>query len=101
MKIVCAGFGNHIDDAARRPPKFRARACSHHLKFLNGIQRNIYSRALVASLFTEEAVVVVTAVKADVIENATLSDEVDFISVRPLYDTHAGRQGQQVFKLSS
>src|SRR6185312_12251145 len=52
-------------------------------------------------LLAEETVVVVAAVETHVVEDSTLTREVDLVSVGALRDADAGRECQQVFKLSS
>src|SRR5260370_35642684 len=61
----------------------------------------IYRCALAAHLLTEKSVVVVAAVKADVVEDAALPVNVDFVAVRALRNAHAGGQSEQVFELAS
>jgi hypothetical protein len=56
---------------------------------------------LSAELFAEEAVVVVAAIEADVVEDSTLSSEVDLVAVGALSDADSGRERQQVFKLAA
>src|SRR5207253_9412513 len=68
------------------------------LKLLDRVQRNVDGGPLPAGLFAEETVIVVASVKADVVEDATLSGEVDFVTIRPLSDAHARCQSEQVFE---
>ena len=52
-------------------------------------------------MFAEEAVVVVASIETDVIEDSALAREIDLVAVGTLRDADAGRECQQVFKLSS
>ena len=52
-------------------------------------------------MFTEEAIVVVAAVEADVVEDAALAVDVDFVAVGALRDADAWGQSQQVFKFAT
>ena len=56
---------------------------------LHRVERDVDGRALAAHLLAEEAVVVVAAVEADVVEDAALAGERDLVAVRPLHDAHA------------
>ena len=99
VHFIGARLGDDVDHAARGAPKLGAGAAGHHLEFLDGIERDVDGGALPAELFTEEAVVVVAAVQADVVEDAALPVEVDFVAIGALHDADPGRQGQQIFKL--
>ena len=59
------------------------------------------ARALAADLLAEEAVVVVAAVEADVVEDAALAGERDLVAVRPLHDADARRERQQILELAA
>ena len=100
MHYVCTGLGNHVDDPTGGPAEFRGGSGCHYLKLFHGIERNIDRRALAAKLLSEEAIVVVAAIEAYVVEDTTLTGKGDFIAIRTLDDADAGREGQQVFKLS-
>src|SRR5260370_30911881 len=100
MPIVRPRLRYYIYDAARRPPEFGVRAARHHLEFLYRVQGDVDGRALSAHLFAEEAVVVIAAIQADVVEDSALPVEVDFIPVRSLHDPYAGGEAQQVLELS-
>src|SRR4029077_503836 len=94
MHVVCPRLCDDVHAAARRPSKFRVRAARNYLEFFYGIQRNVDGRALTSHLFAEEAVVVIAAIQADVVENSALSVEVDLIPVGPLHDAHTRSEGQ-------
>ena len=55
---------------------------------------------MAAHLFAEEAVVVIATVEADVVEDAALAVDVDFIAVGSLRDADARSQRKEVFKLA-
>src|SRR5262249_45129641 len=101
MQVIGTGLGDDVYNAAGSASEFGGCAAGHHLKLLNCIQGNVDGRALTACLFSEEAVVVITTVEADVVENATLAGKTDFVAVGALNHSHARSQGKQVLKFSS
>src|ERR1700752_1380124 len=90
-----------MNDAAGGASKFSTRSGSHDLKLFHGLEGDVDRRALTAELFAEEAVVVVAAVKTDVVEDAPLTGEIDLIAIRALCDADTWRHREQVFKLAS
>src|SRR6266478_616840 len=100
VDFIRSGLSDDVDDAAGGPPKFRVCAACDNLKFLDSVQCDVNCSALSAELLAEEAVVVITAIKADVIEYTALSVKVDLVSIRPLGNRHTGCQRQQIFKLA-
>ena len=100
VHLVRSRLCDDVDDASRSAPEFRVGSAGDNLEFLDRVQRDINRRALSAELFSEEAVVVVTPIEADVIEDAALTIEVNFIAIRTLRYGHTGRQCQQVFKFA-
>src|SRR5207253_3101254 len=92
---------NHINDPCCRPAKFGSGSGRNNLKLFHSVQRDIDRGALAAKLFAEETIVVIAAVKADVVENPALTGEVNLVAVRTLDDAYARRQRQQVFKLTA
>src|SRR5262245_22295923 len=101
MYVVSPGLGDDVYDPARCASKLGARAAGDNLEFLDRVQRDVDRCSLASELLAKEAVVVVTAIEANVIENASLAAKVDFVPVRPLRDGHAGRKGKQVLKFAS
>src|SRR5437016_4846147 len=101
VDFICSRLGNHVDDATGRAAKLCRSSRGNHLKLFDGIQRNVDCRTLAAKLLAEKAIIVITAVEADIIEDATLTSESDFIPVRALDNADAGRQGQQILKFSA
>ena len=101
VRRVRARLRDHVDDAAGGAAEFGRRAGRDDLEFLDRVQRDVDRGALPAGLFAEEAVVVVAAVEADVVEDATLSRERDLVAIRSLDDADAGCQGEQVFELAA
>src|SRR5262249_101067 len=81
--------------------KLCAGAAGNHLEFLHRVQSNVNGRALASYLLTKKTVVVVAAVKADVVEDAALPGKTDLVSVRALDNAHNRREGKKVFKFSS
>ena len=100
VDLIRAGLRDDVDNAARRAAEFGVGATGHDLKLLDGLQRDIDGCALASHLFAEEAVVVIAPVEADVIEDAALAVEVDFVAVRSLHDADAWSQSQQVLELA-
>src|SRR5215472_11246294 len=101
MEIIRTGLRNHVDDAGSRAPKFGGCAGGHDLKLFDCIQRNVDRGPLSAELLAKESIVVIAAIHAHIVKNATLAGEIDFITVRTLYDADAGRQREQVFEFST
>src|SRR5437899_12644855 len=101
MDGVCPGLGDDIDDAAGAAAEFGVCTAGGNLEFLYGFERDVNRRALTAHLLAEEAIIVVAAVEADVIEDAALPVNVDFVAVRPLHDAHAGSQREQILKFAA
>lgn len=101
VKIVCARLGNDVDDASGRATKLSAGSGRDDLKLFDGFKSDIDSGSLAARLLAKEPVVVVPAVKTDVVEDAALSGEADLIAVGSLHDADARRERQQIFKLAS
>src|ERR1700730_13686759 len=93
MHCVGAGLGNHVDDSTGGAAEFRSRSSCHHLKFFHCIERNIDRRALAAQLLAEEAIVVVAAIEAHVVEDAALPGKSDFVSIGALDNTDARGEG--------
>ncbi len=100
VELVRAALGDDVDDAAGRAAELGAGSGGDDLKLFDGVERDVYGRALAAGLLAEEAVHVVAAVETDVVEDAALAREVDLVAVRPLHDGDVRRQRQQVFKLA-
>src|SRR5881628_2251394 len=101
MEAIGAGLGDDVDYAAGGATKFRVRAAGHNLELLDGFETDVHGSALAAHLFAEEAVVVVAAVEADVVEDSTLAVDVDFVAVGALGDADAGGKCEQVFKFAT
>ena len=89
MTRVRAGLGDDVDDAAGRAAELGRGAAGDDLELLHRVERDVDRRALTAGLLAEEAVVVVAAVEADVVEDAALPGERDFVAVGPLDDADA------------
>src|ERR1043166_915190 len=87
--------------AARATPALAPRPRRHHLELAHRLQGDVDRRALAAQLLAEEAVVVIAAVQADVVEDPALSGEGDLVTVGALHDAHPGRQRQKVFELAA
>ena len=90
MDFIGAGLRYDVDDAGGGPAKFRGGAGCYYLELFDRIERNVDGSSLSAQLLAEKSVVVITAVQADVVEDAALSGKRDFISIRTLDDADAG-----------
>src|SRR6185503_2779380 len=101
VRFVRTRLGDDVDDAAGRASVLRVGAGGDDLKFLDGIERDVDGGALAAHLLAEEAVVVVAAVEADVVEHAALAREIDLVAVRSLNDADATSERQQVLELAA
>ena len=101
VHLVRARLGDHVDHAAGGAAELRVRAGGDDLELLDGVERDVDGRALAAHLLAEEAVVVVAAVEADVVEDAALAGERDLVAVRPLHDADARGQRQQILELAA
>ena len=84
MTLVRARLGDDVDDAAGGAAEFGVGAGRDDLELLDRFERDVDGRALPADLLAEEAVVVVAAVEADVVEDAALAGEVDLVAVGSL-----------------
>src|ERR1700730_14086780 len=89
VKIVGAGLGDDVNDSARGAAKFRIGTTGDDLELLYGFEGDVDRGALAAHLLAEEAVVVVSAIKADVVEDTALAVDVDFVAVGTLADADA------------
>jgi hypothetical protein len=101
VPLIRPRLRDHVDDATRRASELGRRAAGNHLKLLHRVERDIDRHALPADLLTEEAVVEVATVQADVVEDAALPGERDLVTVRALHHTDAGRERQQVLELAT
>ena len=75
VRLVGARLGDDVDDAAGGAPELGVGAAGDDLEFLHRVERDVDGGALAAHLLAEEAVVVVAAVQADVVEDAALAGE--------------------------
>src|SRR5215470_13566399 len=100
MYVVCPGLCDDIDNTAGRASELGVGTTGNNLEFLYRVEGNVNCRALAAELFAEEAVVVVAAVKADVVKDAALAIEIDFVAVRALGNGNARSEGKQIFKFA-
>src|SRR6185437_3554568 len=100
LDLIGARLGDDVDDAAGGAAVFGWGAGRHDLELLYRFERDVDGRALPAHLLAEEAVVVVAAIEADVVEHAALAGKVDLVAVGSLADADAGGQGEQVLELA-
>ena len=90
VDLIRPGLGNDVDNSPGRPTEFRVCSTCDNLKFLDRVERNVNCSTLSAELLAEEAVVVVAAVEANVIEHAALTVEIDLVAVRTLRNAYTG-----------
>ncbi len=98
---IGAGLRDDVDDTTGAAAELCVGAARGDLKFLDGFQCDVNGRALAAHLLTEESVIVVAAIEADVVEDAALAVDVDFVAVRTLRNTDAGSERKQIFELAA
>src|SRR5260370_780802 len=101
VHTIGARLRDYVNNSASGTAEFSAGSCGYYLKFFNRFKSDIDRRALPAQLFAEEAVVVVSAIQTDIVENTTLSGKSDLIAVRSLNHAYSWRECQQVFKLAA
>src|SRR5262249_2430195 len=101
VNTIRARSGDDVNDTACGAAKLGICAIGYDLKLLNGIKGNVNRGALSSELLAKETVVIVAAVETYVVEGSTLAGKCDFVTVRSLYNTNAGRKAEQIFKLAS
>ncbi len=99
VRLVRAGLGDDVDHAACGAAELGRRSRRDDLELADGFERDVNGSALTASLLAEEAVVVVAAVEADVVEDPALAGETDLVSIGPLDDADAGGECEQILEL--
>jgi hypothetical protein len=83
VQVNGARLGDDVDDATGSTTALRVRAAGDDLELLDRVERDVDGHPLAADLLAEEAVVVVAAVEADVVENPALARKGDRVTVRP------------------
>jgi hypothetical protein len=81
VEIVCPRFRDDVNDPSRGSAVLSIRTRGDDLKFFDRIKRNIDRSTLAARLLAEEAVVVIAAVEADIVEDTPLAGEIDLVTV--------------------
>src|SRR5512138_524428 len=92
VNIVGARLRYHVDNTAGGAAKLGRGTRCYHLKFLDGVERNVDGGTLSPELLAEKAIVVVAAVEADVVEDSSLSGKSDLIAIRSLDHANSGRE---------
>jgi hypothetical protein len=95
VNVVRTGLRYDVDDTARCPAVLGTRASCDHRNSLTASSERYRSPHADRRLLAEESIVVVTAIEADIVENAALPGEVDLVTVGALRDAHARRQCQR------
>ena len=93
---VRARFGDDVDEAAAGATEFRVGALGDDDDFRNGVQIEGEGRALTPALLAEKRVVEIRAVHRDVVVDAALPADREFVSIGTLDDAHAGGQEREV-----
>ena len=99
-QCVGARLGDDVDESAAGAPEFRVGSLGNHNDFRDGVQIEGEGRALTPALLAEEGVVEIGAVYRDIVVDAALSGNGQFVSVRPLDDAHAWSQEREIEKIS-
>ncbi len=101
FQLVGPRLRDHVDEAACRAPELGGRALvdDHHL--LDRVLVECEGRALPAALLAEEGVVEVGAVDDEVVEDAALAADVQFVAVRPLGEGRARREQGQIEEVAA
>src|SRR6185369_12829108 len=100
VDAVRSGFSDDVHHTAGSASELGAGAGRDNLELLDGFKSDVDRRALAAGLLAEEAIVVVAAVKADVVEDSALPREVYLIAVRSLCNAYSRCERQQVLEFS-
>ena len=101
VKLVGAGLGDDVDEAAARPSEFRVGAVRHDDEVLHRVEIEREGRPLAAALLAEEGVVEVGAVHRDVVVDAALAAHADLVAVGALHDGHVRRESGVVEDVAS
>ena len=99
-QFVGARLGDDVDESAAGAPEFRVCSLGNHNDFRDGVQIEGEGGALTPALLAEEWVVEIGAVYRDIVVDAALSGNGQFVSVRSLHDAHAGSQERKVQKIA-
>ena len=100
-EVVGPRLGDDADEAARRAAELGGGSLVHDDQLADGVLVERERGTLSAALFPEEGVVEVGAVHDEVVEDAALSVDVQFVAVRPLGDGRPGREQRQVHEVAA
>ena len=100
-EIVGARFGDDVDETTGRPAELRGGSLVHDDQLPDGVLVEGERGTLSAALFPEEGVVEVGAVHDEVVEDAALPVDVQFVAVRSLGDGRPGGEQRQVHEVAA
>ena len=100
-EIVGARFGDDVDETTGRPAELRGGSLVHDDQLPDGVLVEGERGTLSAALFPEEGVVEVGAVHDEVVEDAALSVDVQFVAVRPLGDGRPRGEQRQIHEVAA
>src|SRR6185503_15088689 len=88
-------------DTARCAAVLGIRTGRDDLELLNSIECDVDRCTLAACLLSKEAVIVIPAVKTDIVEDTALAGEVYLVSVRALRNCNTWCKRQQILELAT
>ncbi len=103
VQLVRPGLGDHVDEAAARAAELRVGAVGDHddlVHGVHGVQVEGEGGTLAAPLLPEKGIVEVGAVHRDVVVDAALAGDGEFLSVGSLDDRDVRGQQRQVEKIA-
>ena len=100
-EVVGARLGDDADEAARRPAELGGGSLVHDDQLADGVLVERERGALSAALFPEEGVVEVGPVHDEVVEDAALSVDVQFVAVRSLGDGRPRGEERQIHEVAA
>ena len=100
-EIVGARFGDDVDETTGRPAELRGGSLVHDDQLADGVLVEGERGTLSAALFPEEGVVEVGAVHDEVVEDAALAVDVQFVAVRSLGDGRPRGEQRQIHEVAA
>ena len=100
-EVVGPRLGDDADEAARRAAELGGGSLVHDDQLADGVLVERERGALSAALFPEEGIVEVGAVHDEVVEDAALPVDVQFVAVRSLGDGRPGGEERQIHEVAA